>query len=468
VTVIIYRTLTFSGRAARKTSLCALVVLLWCSAAQPADKISETAVWQELNRRGLSFVFGRFEGKFVGPAFHDKKIRLLNKEDGEESTIEVDRGLGYFYGALPAGAYSLVSFDALYVPPVAASRREKYPPVRQRYLIKAPTGVGRPSFRVVTEMPLYLGTIRIRPGMDGSVYKGNQLAIIDEYEEAVGHLGRRYPNLARSLSRAGLEPGRSFILKPENAASSLEPISADEPIALARDYIEDGKYRQAIDWLMTFMPASDKERNQVWLLNGEALLGELKYQEAIEVLGRVLLEQPENQRALRLLARAHAYNGDVKDAFDLYEALSEVVPGDAESALYIGYQHALRYDEERAAAAFDIAFEDKFDYLLYDNSPFVVALESRDAVYSPPSAVRGVVKPPETLRSRRGSEGALGVIIDHKGNLVAAHMTSNSENWAPSMIMSVIRASFKAGQLNGVPVPCVLILGSGDFPVPVR
>ena len=161
---------------------------------------------------------------------------------------------------------------------------------------------------------------------------------------------------------------------------------------LARDYIADGKYRQAIDWLMTFMPVSDEERNQVRLMNGEALLGELKYQEAIEALGKVLLVEPDNRRALRLLARAHASNGDVEDAIDLYEALSEELPNDAEAALYLGYQYALRSDKERAAAAFDIAFKDKFDYLLYDNSSFVQALESTDAVYSPPRAVRGVLK----------------------------------------------------------------------------
>jgi hypothetical protein len=58
----------------------------------------------------------------------------------------------------------------------------------------------------------------------------------------------------------------------------------------------------------------------------------------------------------------------------------------------------------------------------------------------------------------------MGVLIDHKGRIAAAHMTPNSGNWAPAMMMSVIRALFSPAKLNGIPVPSITILRATDVP----
>ncbi len=87
-----------------------------------------------------------------------------------------------------------------------------------------------------------------------------------------------YPNLVGSLERQGIVPARHFMLKPTRVPGPLERVvGLDDPIKQAREYIGDGKYRQALNWLDTFMPAADDERTAAKLLAGEALLGDEGY-----------------------------------------------------------------------------------------------------------------------------------------------------------------------------------------------
>ncbi len=54
------------------------------------------------------------------------------------------------------------------------------------------------------------------------------------------------------------------------------------------------------------------------------------------------------------------------------------------------------------------------------------------------------------------------MLIDHKGHIVAVHLTPNAGEWAPTMMMTLIRAQFRPAKLNGVPVPCLVIMGAGN------
>ena len=216
--------------------------------------------------------------------------------------------------ALPSGTYSVVAIEAVYFPPIKPMKLDKFPPVRQRYALRPISGAGLPTFPVVIEKPVYLGTIRSGVAREGLVYEGHEIEILDEYSEALAHLGSRHAPLVASLTRSQIEPTRYFFLKPVPQESPLEIAAENDPLGQARDYIAEGKFEQALNWLLTFMPVSDDERSEVRLLVGEALLAEKKYDDAVEELGKVLLDEPENMRALRLLARAHALKGDTEDA----------------------------------------------------------------------------------------------------------------------------------------------------------
>lgn len=125
------------------------------------------------------------------------------------------------------------------------------------------------------------------------------------------------------------------------------------------------------------------------LLVGEALLADKQYIEAIEELGEVLLVEPGRERALRLLARAHAYEGHREDAMSLYRALAEAGPRDAEASLHIGFEYALASEEKLAEAAFTSAFSENFDYLLHDLTPYALALKEEGIDYVPPKIIDG-------------------------------------------------------------------------------
>jgi tetratricopeptide (TPR) repeat protein len=199
---------------------------------------------------------------------------------------------------------------------------------------------------------------------------------------------------------------------------------------------------------------------------GEALLAEGRHDEAIERLGEVLEAEPDNRRALRLLARAHARAAHYDDAVSLYQELARAIPDDAEANLQLGYLFALRVDPARSAEAFASAFRTDQDYLLHDVLPFVVALKAvkeKPGAYEPPRMIRQEAPPPRGLSSRRGAEqSGMALIIDHTGKVVAAQVAGNTSGPEPMLLMSIIRAIFKPAALNGVPVPSLLTFGGSE------
>ena len=217
------------------------------------------------------------------------------------------------------------------------------------------------------------------------------------------------------------------------------------------------------------MPASDDERTAAKLLAGEALLGDGDYADAIEELGEVLLIAPSNTRALRLLARGHAFEGNLADAQNLYEGLAEMVPGDAEAHLHLGYLFALQQKRERAREQFGAAFEKDFDYLLHDLAPFFIAvreaLAEEEGEYLPPRVVRFSVPPPKNMDSRRSAaSGGFSVLIDHQGHIIAAQIGGQAKGTAPMMMLSLVKATYEPASLNGIPIPAILTVGMFDVP----
>jgi tetratricopeptide (TPR) repeat protein len=444
------------------TPLAALGATATTGATLSGDDIDRETTVEELRRKGLTLVFGRLVGRFEGPEYRSRKLRFRHRISGEEHVVPVEPALGYFETALPAGTYHFVSVEAVYFPSARPMKPSRYPPVQQRYAIQPLPNSGLPFFPVTTDAPVYLGTIRSNAYADGAVYEGHQLRVVDDYDDAVEHLAFAHPRLHKSLEAASARPQRYFFVQPHEPVDPLELVTPNEPLERAREYIRERKFRQATDWLATLMPASDAERLEMRMLAGEALLGDKKYSEAVEELGEVLLADAGDQRALRLLARAHAHLGDDEDAFELYGALAESEPNDAEAQLHIGYHHALRGDAAAAESAFEASFRSNFDYLLHDLTPYALAIRNGDAVYEPPEVIDGVVKPPSTLRSRRDSRGAFAMLVDHKGKLLAVHVSRDAGNWASPLMMSMIRARFRAAKLNGVAIPCLVIFGADN------
>ena len=335
----------------------------------------------------------RFVGKFESIEFRSRRIRLREVSTGKNETLEIDDALGYIAETIKPGLYDVLGFEAVYYPQVRSARPGRYRPLRQRFGLSPKSGDAQAAFiHIPKDRPVYIGTIKASNELDGVVYRGHQLRVLDEYDEAFDRLESFYPVLTASLDRDGIVPARHFMLKPTRPREPLERVvGLDDPIRQARDYIADGKYRQAVSWLETFMPVSDGERAEAKLLVGEAMLGDGKYAEAIEELGEVLLIDPEETRALRLLARAHALDGHLEDARDLYTALTEAIPDDAEAHLHLGYLHALKDNAVAAQEEFHAAFQTDFDYLLNDLVPFFVAMRETMAEdigrYEPPRVV---------------------------------------------------------------------------------
>ncbi len=452
----------------RGWSVSALAVLIGALLVVPAtgDDLEEGMAWEKVTSRGLSLVFGRMEGKFEGPDFKNRKIELRRVENGKRYKISVGEGLGYFETLLPPGAYRVTGLEATYYPPSRPLNPKRFRPVSQRFGVR-PKGTDKfaPAFYVYADRPVYIGTIQVDNARDGIVYRGHYLRVLDEFEEAFERLTSNYPDLTAGLARLEVEPKRHFMLKPAIRQSPLELVEIDDPIRRARDYITEGRYQQAVNWLQTFMPASDVERSEAKLLIGEALLARGKYDEAIEKLGDVLQADPENHRALRLLARSHAFKDDFEDAFDLYRGLAEAMPGDPEAHLQLGYLYALRDEPSLSAEEFSSAFEFDLDYLMHDIGPFthvLKAIRDNSADYVPPKVLRTSARPPRSMRSRRGGQEGLALLIDHKGKVVAARVSPGSET-LPIIMISMIRATFKPAALNGVPVPALLLMGGGGW-----
>jgi tetratricopeptide (TPR) repeat protein len=369
----------------------AATTALWLALAAPswADDLDGNETWSELRQEGLSIVFGRIQGRFDGTDYRGRKIRVRHIETGDEHLIRADEALGFFEATLPVGSYEVVAIEAVYFPSIRPMNPRRFPPVKQRYRVKALSNVGIPTFPVLPEAPIYLGTIRSGVRSEGLVYKGHVLEIIDEFPDALERLANRHPRLMESVQKSGAEPKRYFFLEPKVEESPLEIAALHSPLNQARDYISDRRFDQALSWLATFLPTTDDERIEVQLLVGEALLADKQYIEAIEELGEVLLVEPGRARALRLLARAHAYEGHREDAMSLYRALAEAVPRDAEASLHIGFEYALASEEKLAEAAFTSAFSENFDYLLHDLTPYALALKEEGIDYVPPKIIDG-------------------------------------------------------------------------------
>ena len=447
------------------SALATAAIISGClTAAAEAEDLNDTS-WSDLTFKGASLVFGRLEGQFDGPDFRSRKIRVVSESTGKQYSIEVGPGLGYFEGILPAGTYKLVGLEATYFPQTRPIDPIRFRPVRQRFFVRSDEAeASGPVLYIPADKPVYIGTIRAITAQDGLVYQGHHLRVFDEYDDAIHRLRESFPTLAASLDQKGIEPVRYFILKPTVPDSPLKLVGTEDGIGRARNYIAEAKYQQAINWLSTFTPTSDAEREEVRLLVGEAQLADGKYPEAIETLGDVLLADPQNDRALRLLARAHALEGDLKDAMSLYQGLAEIVPYDAEAHLQLGYLYALASERSLSAEQFASAFHYDFDYLLHDIGPFAMALravKSDPAAFEPPQLVRQAVPPPSSLQSRRASdqEGGLALLIDHNGKVVAAQVAPDNSGPMPLLMMAMIRATFKPAVLNGIPVPALLTMG---------
>ena len=450
-----------------------LLAVTLTSTLSGADTLDDDDSWNDIASDEKSLVFGRFVGKFNSRYFRSRKVRLREVTTGEVEVLKIGDALGHIAETIPLGTYDMLGFEALYYPPrTGPINPARYRPIPQRFAVNPKAGDSMMSrILVPKDRPVYIGTIQLDSSLDGIVYRGHQLRIIDDFQESYRRLSSSYPTLVGSLERQGIVPARHFMLKPTRVPGPLERVvGLDDPVKQAREYIGDGKYRQAITWLQTLMPASDDERTKAKLLVGEALLGDEHYEDAIEELGEVLFIDPNNARALRLLARAHAFAGNLEDAQNLYQALAQMLPGDAEAHLHLGYLYALQEESERAREQFGAAFETDFDYLLHDVAPFFIALRAafaeEEGEYLPPRVVRFSVPPPKNMDSRRSAaDGGFSVLIDHEGHVIAAQIGAQTRGSAPMMMMSLVKATYEPARLNGIPIPALFTVGERGVPL---
>ena len=460
------------GRIGLRIFIGFLAGVLWLGSIAHGDTLDDDESWNDIASDEKSLVFGRFVGKFNNRHFRSRKVRLREITTGDVETLEIDDGLGHIAETIRPGNYDVIGFEATYFPPASGLLDpDRYRPLRQRFMLNPKAGEATTSRILVPgDRPVYIGTIQADNPSDGMVYRGHQLRVIDDFDESYRVLSSSYPTLVGSLERQGIAPARQFMLKPSVVRDPLERVvGLEDPIRQVRDYISDGKYRQAIMWLDTFMPASDEERTLAKLLVGEALLGDMNYPAAIEELGEALLIDPNNARALRLLARAHAFDGNIEDAQNLYEGLAELQPGDAEAHLHLGYFYALQDEGERAREEFGVAFAKDFDYLLHDLAPFYIAVREavdiQDGEYQPPRVKRFTVPPPRGMNSRRQATGSgFSVLVDHEGNVIAAQIGNRSEGSSPMMMMSLVKATYEPASLNGIPIPALFTIGQPGVP----
>ncbi len=418
-------------------------------------------------RGGNSLVIGRFEGKFESPDFRSRRIVMRHRDTGRRETLRIDEGLGLITEVVAPGVYEVLAIEAVYLPQIRPMNPRRVRPIRQRFTVSPKDHeIGEALIFVPPDRPVYVGTIRAAAERRGMVYEGQKLRVLDDFDVAMERLANVYPVLAASLEEDAVSPRRHFMLRPTRQDPPLEAVvGMDDPITQARRYIEDGKFAQAINWLSTFMPVSDSQQSEVRLLIGEAHLGARDLDLAIEELGEVLLGQPGNVRALRLLARAHSLNGDLEDTENLYQALLAMRPRDAEAHLQIGYLQALRSEETESLASFEVAFESDFDYLMHDLAPFLIAVRGSTedgALYEPATLLSTEAPFRDRGGSRRSSRSdGLLVLIDHRGSVKAAHFAPDSSARAHLTMLSLLRGRYRPARLNGVAVPS--ILASGNF-----
>lgn len=458
-------------RAVRRPILTGLL-LLAVSGVGPlvrganAELPSRKSIWSKVQQDGQSLVIGRFVGKFESPDFRSRRIVLRHRDTGRQQTLSVDDGLGLIAELIPPGVYDVEAIEAVYFPNIRPLNVRRFRPIRQRFTVSPRLHErGETLISVPSDRPVYIGTIRAGAERQGMVYEGQKLRVLDDFDVAMERFAGVYPLLATSLDERAVVPQRHFMLRPTQPEPPLEMIvGMEDPIRQARRYIEDGKFEQAINWLSTFMPVSDAQRNDVRLLIGESHLGARNLELAIEELGDVLLQDPGNVRALRLLARSHSLNGDLEDTESLYRALLDVRPQDAEAHLQLGYLYALRADDGAAEAAFEVAFETDFDYLMHDLAPFLMAVRERsnlNLLYEPPILRSTPVPMTGGGGSRRSSESdGIMVLIDHRGRVKSAHFAPESSNRVHQTMMSLVRGRYTPATLNGVAVPSIMAIGS--------
>ncbi len=443
-----------------------LVAAVLVAGTAAAERPSRDQVWSEVRSDGKSLVIGRFVGKFESPDFRSRRLVVRNRDTGKEERLAIDDGLGLIHELVEPGVYEVRAIEAVYFPNVRPMNPRRFRPIRQRFAV-APRAheTAETLIAVPQDRPVYIGTIRAAAERQGMVYEGQKLRVLDDFDAAMDRLSVTFPALAASLSEASVTPQRHFMLRPTRPDPPLEMVvGMEDPIRQARQYIEDGKFAQAINWLSTFMPVSDRHRNEVRLLVGEAHLGSRDLDLAIEELGEVLLQNPANLRALRLLARAHSLNGNLLDAESLYRALLDLRPRDAEAHLQLGFLHALREEAAESEASFEIAFETDFDYLMHDLAPFLVAVRSNAAAEAEyvPATLRSTEVP---LRggggSRRSSErDGVMLLIDHTGDVKSAHFNPESSSRLHQTMMSLLRGRFRPATLNGIAIPSIMAFGS--------
>ena len=455
----------------RPLTLAVFGLLAAVGAALPAGSAAaelpgRDAVWQRVQRDGRSLVIGRFTGKFESPDFRSRRVVMRHRDSGKTETLAIDDGLGLIFELVTPGVYDVEAIEAVYFPNIHPFNPRRFRPVRQRFSVSPrPHETGRPLISVPADRPVYIGTVHAGPERQGMVYEGQKLRVFDDYDSAMERLSSAYPALAASLDEAALTPQRHFMLRPTRADPPLEAlVGMDDPIRQARRYIEDGKFRQAINWLSTFMPVSDGQRNEVRLLVGEAHLGNRDLDLAIEELGEVLLADPTNLRALRLLARSHSLNGDFDDTENLYRALLDMRPDDAEAHLQLGYLYALRADDAQSGEAFEVAFRTDFDYLMHDLAPFLIAMRrggDPSVIFEPPVLRSSPTPMPGGGGSRRSTRNdGVVVLIDHHGRVKSAHFNPQSSNRLHQTMLSLLRGRYTPAKLNGVSVPAILAIGS--------
>ncbi len=430
-----------------------------------AERPSRDQLWPEVLRDGKSLVIGRFVGKFESPDFRSRRLVLRHRDSGREERLSIDDGLGLIHELVEPGVYEVEAIEAVYFPNIRPMNPRRFRPIRQRFSV-APRAheTSDPLIAVPPDRPVYIGTIRAAAERQGMVYEGQKLRVLDDFDQAMDRLSLTYPALASSLSESSVVPQRHFMLRPTRPDPPLEMIvGVEDPIRQARRYIEDGKFAQAINWLSTFMPVSDRHRNEVRLLVGEAHLGSRDLELAIEELGEVLLQNPSNLRALRLLARSHSLNGNLEDAESLYQAVLDLRPRDAEAHLQLGFFHALREEAAASQASFAVAFESDFDYLMHDLAPFLVAVRrsaAEEAVYVPPALRSTDVPMRDGGGSRRSAENdGVMLLIDHTGDVKSAHFNPQSSSRLHQTMMSLLRGRFSPATLNGIAVPAVMAFG---------
>ena len=114
----------------------ALLLALLPAVPSGAADLKEDTTWRDVSSKGETLVFGRLEGRFDGPEFHDRKLELHKLENGKEYSVTVHEGLGYFEAVMQEGTYQVTAVEATYYPPERNLNPERYRPVRQRFGVR--------------------------------------------------------------------------------------------------------------------------------------------------------------------------------------------------------------------------------------------------------------------------------------------------------------------------------------------